>query len=246
LIIYTSDLPNDQDMIRALGSMAVPIPIPHGDAAFFGIDDDGGPIRICVERKKIPDMASCILSDRYLSQAQSAKDAGFDVLCLILEGRYHSAVSDGLLEIPGHDHNGHACWKPVIPAIAFSRFDQYLTELENLAGIIVKHSEDVRGTAAIIKNLWNGFQTKPSDHQSLKAIYKPQLLGASILLAKPGIVRRVAAELPGVGWGRSKAIAEHFPTVASMCSADVGEWAKLEGIGKKIAERIVVALRGNT
>ena len=245
MIVYCSDLPNDQDLIKTLGSIAVPIPIRFGDVVFWGVDDDGEPIRVCVERKKIPDMASCILSGRYLNQAQSAKDAGSDVLVLALEGRYRPAPADGLLEIPGYNREqNRAGWKPVVPAIAFSRFDQYLTELEYLAGVIVKHTETVWETASVVKALWVFHQKPPSGHQSLKAIYKPPL--TTTLLIKPGVVRRIAAELPGVGWQRSKVVAEHFLTVKAMVDADVEEWMGLEGIGKKTAERVVRVLRGDT
>jgi len=243
-IIFCTNEPNDADLVRALGSMVVPVPLPCGDVLFYGINNDDKPVKVIIERKHVPDMVSCILSGRYLSQAQSAKDDNADVLVLIIDGRYRASPADGLLEILGFDRErNRAGWKPVTPAITFSRFDQYLTELEYLAGIIVKHSETVQGTADIVKTLWSNFQIRPRDHQSLKVIYKPP--PATILLTKPGIVRRVATELPSVGWGRSGVVAEHFPTVKAMVDADVAEWASLEGIGKKTAERVVKALRGN-
>jgi len=243
MIVYCSDLPNDQDMIEALGSVAIPIPIPHGDVAFIGIDDNGEPLRICVERKKVPDMVSCVLTDRYLNQVQLAKDAGFQVFCLILEGRYRPAPADGLLEIPGYDRErDRAGWKPTAIAITFSRLDQYLTELQSLAGIIVKHTENVRETAAVIKALWTFYQKSPDDHQSLKKIYKPKPPG--VLLSRPSFIRRVAAELKGVGWEKSKAIVEHFSSVREMVNADEDEWMKVPGVGKKMAREIVASLQG--
>jgi len=243
VIVYCSDLKNDQDMIQALGSVAVPIPIPHGDVAFIGIDDDGEPLRVCIERKRIGDLASCVLTNRYLNQAQLAKEAGFQVFCLIVEGRYRPAPADGLLEIPGYDRErDRAGWKPIVPAITFSRFDQYITELEYLASIVVKHTENVRETAAVVKALWAFYQKSPDDHQSLKVFYKPKPPG--VLLSKPSFIRRVASELPNVGWERSKVIAGRFPTIKAMVDADVGDWQELDGIGKKTAERIVRALRG--
>lgn len=243
MVIYCSNLPNDQDMIQALGSAAIPAPIKFGDCFFFGVGDSDELLRVCVERKKVRDMASCIISGRYLNQLQSAKDEGkMDVLALVIERRYRPSPTDGLLEVLGYDkERGRSGWIPVVPEITFSRFDQYLTELQYLVGIIVKYAENVRETAAVIKALWDNFQTAPSDHQSLKVFYKPTL---SVLLHKPSIVRRVAAELPGIGWERSRVVAEHFPTVKAMCDAGESDWIELDGVGKKTAERVVRALRG--
>lgn len=243
-MIYCSSLPNDQDMIRALGSLALPFPVPCGDACFFGASDSpDSSLRVCVERKKVHDMAACILSGRYLYQLQTAHDCGFDIFALILEGRYDYSLDDGLVTIPGWDSvRGRSGWKPVKPAIAFSRFEQYLTELEHMAGVIVKRSEHVRGTAAIIRSLWDGFQKPPDGHKSLKVIYKSVTGGVS--LTRPSLVRRMASELPGVGWERSGIVAQHFVTVRAMINADDKEWRSLDGIGKITARRVVEAIGG--
>ncbi len=245
MIIYTSDLPNDQDMIKALGSVAVAIPIAFGDAVFWGSGDDDTVLRICIERKKIGDLASCILNGRYIHQAQLAKKAGMDVLCLIAEGQMRSSPNDGLLEVPvwqpfvagNGEQKRKQVWEPVKPAITYSRFDQYLTELAYLANIIVKRSVDVRETATIIKALWLNFQTPPGKHASLRHIYSQP--PPRVQLIRPSLVRRVASELDGVGWERSGVIARHFSSVRTMVEADSKEWASLDGIGKRTAESIV-------
>lgn len=246
--VYCSNLKNDQGMIRALGSVAVPYPLDVGDACFSGIGVDGKAILVCVERKKIGDVCRCINDGRYLYQAQSAKEAGYDVLCLIVEGKTRPGPKDGLLEVPVWGISPRTMrraeiWEPVKPAMAYSRFDQYLTELDWLVGIIVKRSQDVRETAAIIKALWDNFQTPPDRHRSLKSIYKAPL--SEILLVKPSLVRRVAAELPHIGWDRSLAVSRHFQSVRDMAVADAGEWMSIDGIGKKIAEEVVRAVGGS-
>ena len=125
----------------------------------------------------------------------------------------------------------------------YSRFDQFLTELDYLVGIIVKRSEGVRETVAIIKALWDNFQTPPEKHNSLHQMYtQPNL--ESVLLVKPGVVRRVAKELGGIGWGHSKAVAERFSSVRGMVNATVEDWVSIEGIGKKTAKRLVQELNG--
>jgi len=253
-LIYTSDLPNDQDMIKALGSMAVPVPL-FTDVCFSSID---GKV-VAAERKKIGDLCSCILDGRFLFQMQTCKEAGADYLVLILEGRYRRNPEDGLLEIPvwipyvnvsGY-HKRREEWQPVKPTMMFSRFDQYLTELQRDAGIIIKHTENVRGTADIILALYQNFQTPPDRHQSLKQLFKPPTPAVS--LVKPTLVRRIAAELPGVGWEWSGVVADYFSTVREMVSVDIDTWAGLEKqsdngrkqkLGSKTAQKIIKSLGG--
>lgn len=247
MVIFTSDLPNDQDMIKALGSCAIPVPLPCGDCAFFGVSDSSEHLRICVERKKLGDLAQCINDGRYLAQAITAKEAGFDILCLIVEGESRSSPEDGLLETPVWGINPNTLkraeiWQPVKPTITYSRFDQYLTELDYLVGIVVKRSRDVHETASIIKALWDNFQTPPSQHNSLHQIFTPS--PERVQLVRPNLVRRVAKELPGIGWDRSGEVARHFASVKEMVEADVKEWQTIEGIGKKLAAGAVNALRG--
>jgi len=255
LTIYCSNLPNDQDMIRALGSVAVPLPIATGDCCFSGVGDNGQPICITVERKKLGDLCQCIQDGRYTHQLQIAKANGADVFCLIVEvGDIRSNPDDGLLErsvwgINPRTLKRSQVWEPVKPTMTYSRFDQYLTELDYLAGIIVKRSRDVRETAVIIKALQTNFQTPPNQHGSLKQIFKSP--SPAVQLVKPSLVRRVAAELPSIGWEWSGVIDQRFGSVQEMVGAGVGDWASLcisnngksRRLGKQTAEKIVKALR---
>jgi len=251
-VIYCSNLPNDQDMIRGLGSMAIPVPNLFTDACFASVDEK---LIVC-ERKKIGDLCQCINDGRFLFQMQNCKEAGADYLCLVLEGRYRRNPDDGLLEIPvwGINRNGnHAeIWKPVQPTMMFSRFDQYLTELQRDAGIIVKHTENVRGTADTILALYQNFQTPPDQHNSLHQIFKSPT--HSVQLVRPSLVRRIASELSGIGWDWSGVVAERFPNVREMVLADRDTWAGLEKssgngkkrrLGKKTADKIVWSLGGD-
>jgi ERCC4-type nuclease len=243
MTIYTSNLPNDQDMIKALGSLACPLPLSIGDCCFSGYDSK----LIAVERKKIGDLCSCILDGRYLAQAQTSVELGADYLCLIVEGECRSNSEDGLLEVPVWGINPRTMkrcemWVPVKPVMMYSRFDQFLTEVARDLGVIVKRSRDVQETACIIKALYINFQDPPDGHNSLHTIYKTPL--RDVLLVRPGLVRRVASELPGIGWQRSKVVAERFAHIKEMCEAGVKDWSKLDGIGKKTAEKVVKALNG--
>lgn len=248
MILFVTTSPNDDDLAKALGSLAIRCSVPS-DVCFWGKDDDGGVLKIAVERKKVGDLAQCINDGRLIHQAQIAKENGIDVFCLVAEvGTIRSNPDDGLLEMSVWGINPRTMrraeiWQPVKPTITYSRFDQYLTELDYLIGVIVKRSSDVKETVAIIKALWDNFQTPPSKHGSLHQIYtQPNQEG--VLLVRPSLVRRVAKELDGVGWERSRAVADKFGSVRELVDASVKDWREIEGIGKKTAEKVVRAING--
>lgn len=246
-VLFCTDESNDADLVRTLGSMAIALPIASGDVCFSGLGDKGRVILVCCERKKIGDLVSCIQTGRYIHQLQIAKSNGADALCLIVEGQCRPSPDDGLLEVPvwGINSRGrHAeVWRPVIPAMSYSRFDQYLTELDYLVGVIVKRSRDVKETAAIIKALWDNFQTPPNEHQSLHRMFVAPAPAHSVELVRPSLVRRMAKELKGVGWGRSRAVTGHFGSVLEMAQASEEEWKKIPGIGEKVAGSLFSEIR---
>jgi len=245
--LYCTDEPNDADLLRTLGSCAVCLPIASGDVCFSGKGTNGSDVLVCCERKKIGDMVSCIQTGRYLHQLQIAKSNNADIFVLILEGRYRRNPEDGLLEIPIWGINPRTLrraelWEPVKPTTQFSRFDQYLTELARDVGVILKHTENVRGTADVILALYQNFQTPSDQHQSLRQIFNPA--PPIVQLVKPSLIRRVACELPGISWVRSQVVIEYFQSVRDMVNADWEVWASLKGIGKKTAQKVVKSLGG--
>jgi ERCC4-type nuclease len=258
MAIYCSNLNNDADMIKALGNIAVPLPIDHGDATFGGVDSHGDPLLVSIERKKLGDLAACITDGRYLAQAQKAKELGADVLILILEcGETRANPDDGILEMkvwqPFTNGNNQRRmreeWVPVRPTLMYSRFQDYLFELDYLLGIIVKHSSNVRETASIIKALWSWFQH--TNHQSLNQFHVTH--PSQVQLVRPNLVRRVSKEIDGIGWDWSQVVATRFKTVRDMVDAKAEDWANLEltsgkgrkhKLGTKTATKIVTALKG--
>ncbi len=258
--LFVTTSPNDDSLAKALGSMAVRAPTPFGDVNFWGSweDSDRAPvsIRICVERKRVRDMVSCILSGRYLNQVQSAFGNNFDRLVLIVEGEIKPA-RDGFLvtrresaadlgDIPFVSgrarRTGKRAWYVVEPGIQYSRFDRYLDELHEYCGILVKRSLNVVETAAQVKALWLLYQKPPSKHSSLEVVYR-QPPPRVELLQKPSLLFRVAAELPLIGWDRAKAVSESFSSLLDALSADETRWRQIPGIGKDIAHRVVTSIR---
>lgn len=258
MTVYCSSLANDQDMIKALGSVALPLPANDlGDCYFSGLGPDDSSVLVSIERKKIGDLAQCIINGRYLDQAQRAVAAGADVLVLVVEAeQVRSNPEDGVLEQLNWGINPRTMkrcqvWEPVRPTIMYSRYDQYLTELARDLGVIVKRTADVQETASVIRALWDNFQSPPDEHQSLHSIHKAPL--RDVLLVKPSLLRRIASELPGVGWEWSKSAEARFRSVREMANADVADWTgiqhesdngRVRRLGKKTADKVVSAIVG--
>jgi ERCC4-type nuclease len=264
--MYVTQMPNDRDLARELGDSAITIPLECGDVNFFAV---GGwksdkESLVLVERKKIGDLVNSIHTGRYLHQAQNGYEFGADFLILIVEGEI-KASPEGLLMTrrqvayhqtfvvspkrrrrsvslsPSAAASLHMSkWYPVEPYIDYSRFSQYLDELHWLCGIQVKRTSNVVETAAQIKSLWQMFHKPPDKHRSLEKFYhQPMRVD---LLKQPSLIRKIAAELPGIGWERSKEIAVKFGSVANMIDAGVADWMKIPGIGKSLAQASVAAL----
>ena len=253
MTLFVTVSPNDDDLARALssslGDSVIRCSVPS-DVCFWGVGNHDAVLKIAVERKKIGDICQCISDGRLLNQFQTAREDGIDIYCVIVEGRVRPNPDDGLLEIPmwrpfvrsGGRNGNHEVWEPVRPTMTHSRFVSYLFELDYLVGIHVLRTENVRETAATVKTLWNFYQKPSSEHQSVKVIFKRP--APVVLPIRPSLVRRVAAEFSGIGWERSGAVSERFHSVREMVNAEVKEWQRINGVGKKTAERMVQEIRG--
>lgn len=249
-MIFVTEAPNDRDLLPFFGGLATTAPIPHGDFCFFGLWYEKKPVRVCGERKKIGDLVNCAQSTgRYLKQVQDAREAGFDFVFLVVEGRMRVGEKTGLLEIPkppgvrkiaSELPKPTGRWIEFFPPIEYRRVDDYLNQVQFYLDVRLKRSESPRETAQIVMDAYVMFQKPPEEHQSLKQFYSPsaplQLYGA------PSLLRKVAKELPGIGWERSKKVEEKFRSVRRMCEAEEKEWREVEGIGSTIAKRVVKAI----
>jgi ERCC4-type nuclease len=83
---------------------------------------------------------------------------------------------------------------------------------------------------------WWGKEWK--SHRGHLQMHKPGPPQASLQLKKASLVRRVAVELPHVGWKRAQAVEEAFGTVEDMVVATEDEWREVEGIGRVSAREI--------
>jgi len=218
--------------------------LDYGDFAFEGSGPDG-PTLIGIERKCLGDMLQSMRSGRLAGHQLSGLLSTYSTTYLVVEGVYRRGP-DGILERPGwgRGEGGRAAWAPVkfgSSTYLFSELDNFLTSLENIAGLKIRLTSSKTHTAQVIESLYKWWGKEWGKHKSLGVVYTPA--PKTLDLVEPSVLRKVAVQLPGVGWEKSIAVERRWHTVLDMVLAEQGEWEELPGIGKTMAGRIVQALR---
>ena len=228
-MIFLTTAANDRDLTKQFSDEeSVIVPIPYGDALIKGLNDNGE-VWVCGERKKPMDLIRCINDGRHIRQVRDAYDHDFNHYFLVVEGILKQG-SDGEVEY----RTGTNWTRTGMP---WARYQSYLNPLHYLMGVNVLYSTGVKGTAEIIRSIHAFFQT--IDHTSLKQFYSP----SPSLMTNPSLLRRVAKELPGIGWERSLLVESHWKSIRDMVNATPEEWTQIDGIGKGISKRIDEVLR---
>ncbi len=212
--------------------------LDFGDCAFLGNGPGGAPVKVGIEVKALGDAAGSIRSGRFAGHQLPGLVANYDKVYVILEGMYRPGP-EGELEtykrgqwVTGEW--GHTAWM-------YNELDGWINSINIVAGVTVKRTMSRKETAAVIYGLYHWWTSKSYEkhrsHVGFDESGRPALL-------KPGLVRRVAAELPLIGWDRSSDVAMKFPSVLAMVLADEKDWLSIKGIGKIIARKVVAAIRG--
>ncbi len=214
--------------------------LQYGDASFLGNGPDDVPIPVGIELKRLLDLLSSMTNGRLSGHQLPGMQACYQVRYLVVEGIWRPSPSTGLLEHP----KGKG-WVPVelgTRTFMASEVDGYLNTLDMLGGMHVRTTASPRQTAQLILSIHHWWTDKKWEaHRSHLAFDESDGLG-TVLLTKPKLLRRMAKELPGVGWARSLAVAEHFDNVVEMVNAPSEEWEKIEGIAKGIAGQVVMEM----
>ena len=205
-------------------------PLTFGDVSFVG-EGPTGPCMIGVERKPIRDLVNSLMSQRLNGHQLPGLVQTYDVTWLIIEGIWRANDDTGLIEIPrGRE------WVPVESRIEAINLEMWLLTLQMLGGVRVQATYGLKDTARYIAALQQWWTSKTWDeHKGHLALYQPI---DRQLFAKPSLLRRWAAELPGIGYEKSKAIETAFGTPYAMAVAEAVQWRTIPGIGKILASRI--------
>ena len=213
---------------------AILVSLEYGDIAFSGNGADGQ-VEIGIERKKIGDLINSISSGRLSGhQIPGLLDNYFKVY-IIVEGICRENPTTGELEILHgtkwtHLDRGRR-------KFAYRDVWAYLSTIEIMTGIIVRHTTNTLETTAQIEWLYKWWQKPWEKHHGHLQLHKPP---QTMLLRteKPSLIRRMASELSGIGWTRSREVEKYFGTIRKMFEAEESEWREIEGIGKLTSKNV--------
>lgn len=218
--------------------------LPFGDVCFSG--HGAGQVEVVIERKRIRDIMTG--KGRFAEVQLPGMSELFNFGWIIIEGIYRPG-RDGLLEIPGGMTGGKMAWVPLSVGnrrFMYSELDKWITTMETVVPIEtgfqlrVRKTSTVQETVAVIENLYQWWQKDWGEHKAHQQFKS----GDHVSVFKPSLVRRVAKELPHIGWEKSKLVEQKFQSVGQMVNADVGVWRKIDGIGAKIATDVHDAIWG--
>lgn len=213
--------------------------LDYADAAFEGKGPDGN-VDIGVERKVIGDLLSSISTGRLSGHQVPGLVNEYYRVYLIVEG-YWRAGDSGIIEIKSGSrwnlirHGRRYRYKDVL---------SYLSTLETMAGITVRFTHTITETIATIQSLYDWWQKAWDTHKAHMQISKPPPRAMYLNPNGPSLLRRVAVELPGIGYERVKYVEAVFHTVEEMVMATREDWQNVPGIGKVTAGNVFKALRG--
>jgi ERCC4-type nuclease len=215
--------------------------LQYADACFMGKNSQGVS-SVGVERKKLEDLLSSMQSGRLAGSQLIGLTNTYDVVYLIIEGLWRVGADGRLEKLKGYKKKS---WRPVVlgkRGYMAKELDSFLNTLQLKVGVLVRESGTARHTAMMIRNLYGWYQK--DDHTSHLAIHKNRFRDEDVLLSRPSLLRRVAAELDGVGWKRSLEVSKVFQSVSELSRATEKDWLAIPGIGKTIAKRVVAEIQG--
>ena len=233
-------------LLKGLGVTASLTRLGYGDVAFLGNGPDGIPVNVGVEIKSPSDLISCIQSGRFAGHQLPGMIACYDHLYLLIVGEWRARIPDGVLEYRKPGHGGGMYWAEAGGGQRrwmWRDLEAWLMTMRVMGGVQVVAAVSYPMAAQWLKAAYNWYQ-RP-EHKSHLVMYSGKNFASDVaLLVKPSLARRVAAELPGIGEKKSALVAARFKSLDEMAGATVREWMGIEGIGKRMAEQIVRAVRG--
>lgn len=211
--------------------------LDSADVAFTGTRG----VTVGIELKKVTDALSCMYSGRLADLQLPAMAQAYDIRYLIIEELYRAEPVTGVLQRYCGQLGKWGQWRDAFAGrqrIMYSAFEMWLHTLSEQGGARLEKTADVEGTASLIQALYCWWQRE--EHHSYNVMHLSQGDGAA--LSRPTMMRRIAAQLPMVGWKRSQAVAEKFHSVAEMALATEEDWLSIDGIGGGIAKAVMEAI----
>lgn len=211
--------------------------LEYADFMFTGHYDDGD-IVIGIERKTIGDFVNCMCSGRFSGRQLIGMLNSYHYIYLVIEGVFRANPKTGVLEV--YRYGGWHEYEAGRRRFMARDIWAFMNTMQVVCGLHCYHTSTPSDTAYYIRALKHWWTKEYEEH---KGHLQPHT-GTMVELSRQTLVRRVAACLDGIGWGKAKAMDQAFGSVVELAVAREKELLEVEGIGKKLAKSVVEQLHG--
>lgn len=242
-----------KELIEPLKRLGLDVEACHldfGDVAFVGRGEQGAPLNIGIEYKKLPDLVSSIKTERLqglqlpgMRAAHPGTDPLYDLAWLLVQGELVYDARGTLMR-----HAGRRSFKPMAGHLTVDQLFKRLTVMHVRGGLNPMWVKDRRDAVRWIAALYRTFTDRDLDkHKSHLGIYRAPTL---VPLTQTEDTLRT---LPGVGPAVARAAAKRFGTIYGAIVASIEDWAELttkddkgktRKFGESNARKVKEAIRG--
>jgi len=238
--------------------------LPSTDAVFYGNGPDNRTISIGVEVKSLSDLLTSLQNGRLFATQVPKLLAAHDVCRLVFYGVFRCNLTDNITlqeyrTFPARDNRpAHSRWVdfklgPKSPI----RYGYLISRLDKLArlGVLYDHVPDISHVALWLACLARSYAKPYSEQTEAYRAFDQSRDTPPARLDLDSTTLQIAklcAKIPGVGWDRAFALAEHFPSYLAICLATPAELAEVATVsadgkrvrfGLKLAESIYNTIR---
>lgn len=231
-MILIDDRVGSKEMLGYLKDIAALTHLEYGDACYAGNGPEGD-VLIGVERKTIGDLIQSMASGRLSGFQLLGMSELYNVMYIVVEGDWRANPESGAIDVRKR------VWSPINTnlkkAYTGEMIWNYMNSLEFNWGCHTIYTNSTNETCQWIRANFSWWNSKEySEHRSHSMSWNPQLINKKV-----PTIRKVAECFRGIGPTVSKRLESRFGTTKRMINASEKEWRSVEGIGDKIASRVV-------
>lgn len=227
--------------LRAAGLRPEMDTLPAGDVEVHGRGPGGRPLLVGVEFKLVRDVMECVRTGRFAEQLRGMRGR-YEISWLLIEGEWR--IEGELVEV--RERGG---WKER-GRYTYQEVAAWVLTMAQRGGVMLWRTRDRVESVAWLRAMFWWWTSKDfEEHRAHLAWYTPPYTAEHPFAEEPSVAQKVAAALlsrgPAVDVNaeRAKAAAAHFgDSVAAMLGADEKAWREVDGIGPKLARRVVEAV----
>lgn len=216
----------------------------YADVAFLGRTEEGL-VPVGIEHKKLDDVIQCITTGRFSHIQLPGLQDCYEAAWLLVEGRWKEGPNGTLLV--GKGKTGWKAYDRGARPWKYSQVTRWLTTMEVKGGMHVRLTQTRDESVAFIDNLVTWWTAKSMDeHDAHLKVFDKRLV-ERVSAVRPSLLRKIAAQLPGVGRKRSifveDAFANPIAMFKSLAEQDVAAWCRVEQISLGRAKAIMRAIQ---